>query len=604
MSGVNNPTFDEIDRNLRRHSLRISLDLKDSIEASENEQQCKKSIKAEENYSSGCLVVVRNTLQSLLQKYQSTFKIFGLTLLNLLLLIYFAFATAYWIQNSKDCQFEWCDGYGMLLLLFVFSYGGLLYYKVVKRHFGKWIKKCFRPLRNCLVELQNTKYGCCISQSVVYLSILVAAAIFLIFDTTGSRNRLISASGVLILILLGWIFSKHPGNIKWRTVICGLILQFIFGLITIRWTLGRSVFKCLSNKVATFLNYSIQGTTFVFGEQLIKTNVFAFSVIPIIYFFGFIIQILYYLGVMQWVILKLGCTLQTLMGTTLCESLNCAANTFVGMTESALLIKPYVSKLTSSELHTIMCSGFATVSGTVLAAYISFGAQPVHLLTASVMAAPATLCFSKLFYPETEISSTCSKSIQLEKSEDTSILDAASKGALAGIPMVLGIIANIVAFVSFIAFINAFLGWAGSLVGYEELSFELILSKVFMPLSWIMGVPWDDCDKVATLIGLKSVINEFVAYQKLGEFKNAGSLSGRSEAIATYAICGFANPSSVGIMIGGLSSLAPEKRGQITSVTVRAFIAGSVVCFMTASMAGMLMDDAFFTAANVSTSAV
>lgn len=210
------------------------------------------------------------------------------------------------------------------------------------------------------------------------------------------------------------------------------------------------------------------------------------------------------------------------------------------------------------------------------------------------MSAPAALCYSKLFYPETEKSLTSFDNIKLEKSNDSGLMDAASKGALAGIPMVLGIIANIIAFVSFIALINALLSWLGYLVGYEALTFELILSKVFMPLSWIMGVPWDKCEDVGTLIGLKTVVNEFIAYQKLGEFKRAGRIFGRTEAIATYAICGFSNPGSIGIMLGALTTLAPEKKEQITAVVMRAFVAGSAVCFLTASIAGMLMSDDYF----------
>lgn len=241
-----------------------------------------------------------------------------------------------------------------------------------------------------------------------------------------------------------------------------------------------------------------------------------------------------------------------------------------------------------------MCSGFATVSGSVFAAYIGFGARPEHLLTASIMSAPASLCYSKLFYPETEKSLTDLDNIQLEKSKDSGLLDAATKGALAAIPMVLGIIANIIAFVSFIAFINSLLHWFGLLLGFEKWSFEYFLSKIFMPLSWLMGVPWNKCEEVGYLIGLKVVVNEFIAYERLGEFKDKNVIYGRTEAIATFAICGFANPGSIGIMIGALTTLAPEKREQITAVTMRAFFAGSAVCFLTASFAGMLMDDDSF----------
>lgn len=289
--------------------------------------------------------------------------------------------------------------------------------------------------------------------------------------------------------------------------------------------------------------------------------------------------------------MKLGWILQRIMGTTLCESLSAVANPFIGMSESPLLITPYIDQLTLSELHAILGSGFSTIAGSVLAAYIAFGAEPAHLITASVMSAPTALSYSKLFYPETEKSLTKFENIKLEKSSDTSILDAATNGALAAIPIVLGIIANIVAFVSFIAFFNGTLSWFGDLVGYEELSLEIILAKIFMPLSWIMGVPWEHCEDVGTLIGLKVVVNELIAYQKMGEFKKQGRIFGRSEAIATFAICGFANPGSIGIQIGVFSSLAPKKKEQVTKVIIRAFLVGNAVCFLTASIAGMLIND-------------
>ncbi|XP_033231003.1 solute carrier family 28 member 3-like isoform X2 [Belonocnema kinseyi] len=237
-----------------------------------------------------------------------------------------------------------------------------------------------------------------------------------------------------------------------------------------------------------------------------------------------------------------------------------------------------------------MCSGFSSVSGTTLAAYMGFGAEPSNLITATLMAAPAALAFSKLFYPETEKSLTTVKEFPPYKSEDSSLLDAGIKGALNGIPIVLGITANIIAFTSFVAFLNALLSWFGGLVGYNELTFEYILSKSFMPVSWIMGVPWDNCDDVGHLIGLKVSVNEFVAYQKLGEYKFEGRLSPRTEAIATFAICGFSNPAALGIFAGALATIIPEKKTQVAEVAIRAAIAGSIVCFLTACTAGMLMD--------------
>ncbi|CAD6217221.1 GSCOCG00004731001-RA-CDS [Cotesia congregata] len=589
MAGIASPAFSEVERKISEHNLRISIDLtkenngeeqKKYIESidSENSQSLKKETKFQLCFSN------KNAL----------IKYFGVIAINIVVLIYLIFASLYWSKNNNNCVFEWCDGYGMLLLLISITYLSLCYYFIIKKYFSNAIKLIFRPCCDCLESINRIRYASCSIKALFYLIILASVIVFLIYDTIGSRDRLISCIGMFVMLSFGLLFSKHPRKINWRPVIWGLILQFGFGILTIRWSVGRMIFQCLSNKVAKFLNYAESGSKFVFSDQLVDSKVFAFSALPVIFFFSFMIQILYYLGAMQWVILKLGWALHAVMSTTVCESLNAAANTFLGMTESPLLIKPYINKLTTSEIHSVMTSGFASVSGTVLAAYISFGAQPAHLITASVMAAPASLAFSKLFYPETEKSQTTFKNIPLQKSEDTSVMDAATKGALAGIPLVLGIIANIVAFVSFISFFNAILSWFGGLVGFTDLTFEYLLSRAFMPLSWIIGVPWDQCEDVATLIGLKTVVNEFVAYQKLGEFKKLGKLTPRVEGIATFAICGFANPGSVGIMMGGLGQLAPDKREQIAAVAIRAFIGGSIVCFMSASIAGMLMNEEFY----------
>ncbi|XP_035735602.1 solute carrier family 28 member 3-like isoform X1 [Vespa mandarinia] len=540
------------------------------------------------------LVTTRNAMEAYISRHRRIVKFVALILLNSLVVIYFAFATNYWVKNkeSKDCGFCWCTGYGMLLLLLGFTYTGLFYYCVIKRYFAKSICRFFRPVGRSIERLKKTRYGFRMFVTLIYLLILTAIVAFLIIDTLHSTSRLISGLGVIILLLLGWIFSKHPAHINWRPVLCGVIMQFLFGLFTLRWSVGRNIFDCISNKITTFLDYAKEGDEFIFSEELVQKGIFAFSVIPVIFFFSCFIQILYYIGVMQWVVMKFGWGLQCIMGTTICESLNSVSNTFIGMTESLLLIKPYISKLTSSEMHAVMCSGFASVSGSVFAAYVKFGADPAHLLIASVMSAPAALCYSKLFYPETEESQTNSDNIQLEKSNDSGILDAASNGALAAIPVILGIIANIIAFISFVAFINGLLFWFGQLLGFNDWNFQYFLSKIFMPLSWIMGVPWNECEDVGYLIGIKTVINEFIAYKELGIYKKQNRLSVRSEAIATYALCGFSNPACIGIMIGSLSNLAPNKKKEITAVTIRAFISGSAVCFLTASVAGMLIDDA------------
>nr|XP_012139728.1 PREDICTED: solute carrier family 28 member 3-like isoform X1 [Megachile rotundata] len=573
----------------------------DILEAGHRADDPLKNKEIESNKKSRSLTVGYEALDHFVSKHQRAFKVFLLTLINVLILIYFIFATLYWRNNNSEDGYNWCHGYGMLIILFAFTYGGILYHFVVKRFLGQTFVSCSRPLRYRIRSFRNRKYGDAVIQTTIYTCIFGAIIVFLIFDTVGSRERLLSLIGIVILLSCGRIFSKHPDRIKWRPVLSGLTLQFVFGLITIRWKVGRTIFQCISDKVATFLDFASSGISFVFSQWALDENVFAFASLSVIYYFSFIIQILYYLGVMQWIILRLGQFLQGITGASICESVVCASNTFIGMSESPLIIKPYLSKLTTSEIHTVMCAGFGTVSGTVLAAYVKFGANPAHLITATLMAVPAALCFSKLFYPETEEIMVTGDNVHLEKSQDSSLMDAATKGAMAAIPLVMGIIANIIAFVSFIALLNSLLAWLCSLIGYENITFEWILSRIFMPLSWIIGVPWDKCEYVGTLIGLKTVVNEFVAYQKLGEFKRENKIFGRTEAIATFAICGFANPGSVGIMLSILTSLAPDTREKITNTIMRAFLAGCAVCFLTASTAGLLMDDEFVLGAMNST---
>lgn len=269
--------------------------------------------------------------------------------------------------------------------------------------------------------------------------------------------------------------------------------------------------------MSSFLDYAKEGAIFVYGKDIVVNfAVFAFSVLTVIYFFSLMISMLYYLGAMQWVVIKMGWVLQSILGTTVCESVNAAANIFLGQSESPLLIRPYIQKLTLSEMHAIMASGFATVSGSVLAAYITFGADPANLITASVMAAPASLCVAKLVYPETEESQTTKKNMEIAKSESSSLLDAATNGALQATELVLGIIANLIAFVSFIAFFNGILQYFGMLVGFEGLTMQFIMGKVFIPIAWLIGVRTEDCEIVARIIGMKSIINEFIAFEALG----------------------------------------------------------------------------------------
>ncbi|XP_058125412.1 solute carrier family 28 member 3-like [Anopheles ziemanni] len=518
-------------------------------------------------------------------------------ILNVIVIVYFGFATNYYLEYEQDdCGMQWCTGYGMLVLLIGFVYLGLLYYYVVKPLLGSHFRSfIIQPTTRVVTRFSKLWY---VRVGVVCL-VLVGFGVFVYFETRDQTERLISLAGMAFLMVISALLSKHPTKINFRPVVLGVVFQFLLGLFCIRWEVGRSIFSCVGNKVATFLNYTAAGASFVYGSVLVgggenEYAIFAFSVLSVIYFFSFCISILYYLGAMQWVVLKLGWILQSILGTTVCESVIAAANIFLGMSESPLLIRPYLKDLTHSEIHSIMTSGFATVSGTVLAAYISFGANPAHLITASVMAAPGALCFAKMIYPETEESKTRSDNIQMEESTDSSILDAASNGASAATPLVLGIIANLIAFVAFVAFINGMLSWFGWRVGWEDISLEMIFGAIFRPLAFVMGVPWDDSYYVGKVIGIKMIVNEFVAFERLGEFIKENAITPRSAAIATYAVCGFANPSSMGIMIGTMSAMAPDKRYIITSVAVRAFLTGSIVCFMTASIGGLLMDDTIF----------
>ncbi|XP_063835920.1 solute carrier family 28 member 3 [Ostrinia nubilalis] len=510
---------------------------------------------------------------------------------NGLVIGYFAGCWYYWANISKE-PLVLCSGFGSLIAFLGIIYFFVIYFMVVKRFLGKWFE---RVVWTKVSEFTGYLWKITLFRWGFVLAVLAAIAVFIYFDTKDAPDRLISLLGLGILLLLGFVFSANPGRINWRSVLMGLLLQFLFGVIFIRVDQGRAVLQCFSDKVATFLAYGIEGAAFAFGDLLVRTEaVFAFSSLPVIFFFSMLVEVLFFWGALQWFVLKLGEVLRSATSTTVCESVIAVGNVFLGMTESILLIKPYLCLLTPSEMHVVMSSGFATVSGTILAAYIGFGADPAHLVTASIMSAPAAVCYSKLMMPETKRSLTTVDNIQPMRSEDQSALSAATRGATNGIALILNIIANLVAFVSFVAFVNGVLGYGGGLLGNPNLNLEWIFGKIFIPLSWVMGVPWEECELVGSLIGLKTVVNEFVAYQRMGEMLKAGLLSPRAEMIATYSLCGFTNPASAGIMIGAISAMAPNQRETLSGMAVRAFFTGCGICFMTACIAGLLMPEGSF----------
>ncbi|XP_042660296.1 sodium/nucleoside cotransporter 2 isoform X5 [Tyto alba] len=425
----------------------------------------------------------------------------------------------------------------------------------------------------------------------------------------GWKRRLSSYCSLPVLLYCGLLAELPASPCLGCHDCCGCLLHLLEPLQEALWGKGTAapqprlemLPKVLAVAEMFFLGYTTAGSSFVFGNTLIE-EVFAFQTLPIVVFFSCVMSILYYLGVMQWLIVKISWLLQVSMGTTPAETLSVAGNIFVGQTEAPLLVRPYLADMTRSEIHAVMTGGFSTIAGSVMGAYISFGIDAASLIAASVMAAPCALAMSKLVYPEVEESKFKGKaSIHLSSGEERNILEAASNGAAASVGLVANIAANLIAFLAVLEFINAALRWSGEMVDIEGLSFQVICSYILMPVAFLMGANWADSPLVAELLGIKIFLNEFVAYQQLATYKKNrlsgleewdGSrkqwISERSESIATFALCGFANLSSIGIMLGGLASMVPERKGDLASIVLRALLTGICVSMLNACLAGLL----------------
>lgn len=398
--------------------------------------------------------------------------------------------------------------------------------------------------------------------------------------------------GLVVIMACAWLCSSHKRAIQSRTVAWGLGLQFAFALLVLK-TPFSEVLRAISNGVAALFGYANVGSAFVFGK-LADSNavgvIFAFQVLPIIIFIASLFSILYYLGIMQVVVKAMAVAMQKVMAVSGAESLNVAASIFMGQTEAPLTIKPFLAGLTESELFTVMTCGMAHVSGAVMAAYVVVGHVEIrHLLTAVIMTAPATIMLAKIFIPETERPATAGKvEIQVEKTA-VNVIDAAAQGAGDGLRLVLNIGAMLIAFLALIALLNGMLHWAHTapLLGWLPESLEKIFGIVFAPVAWIMGVPWHDAPAIGNLLGTRLVTNEFVAFVQLGPMQK--TLDPRSFTIATYALCGFANLSSIAIQIGGIGALAPNRKSDLARLGIRAVAAGSMANFMSACIAGMLL---------------
>ena len=404
--------------------------------------------------------------------------------------------------------------------------------------------------------------------------------------------------GALVILGIGYGFSTNRRAINWTTVAWGVSLQVVFAVIVLKTAIGQRVFTTLGSLITKLLGFAGVGAAFVFGPLGNGTvwgrvmtaalgpdgsqyaTIFAFQVLPTIIFIAALFAILYYFGVMQVIVHLFAIVMQRVMKASGAESLNEAASIFMGQTEAPLTIRPYLPEMTYSELMTVMTSGMAHISGGIMAAYILFGIEAKHLLTAVIMTAPGTIMMAKMLVPETEVPKTMGKvKLEVEKT-DVNVIDAAGRGTGEGLHLALNVGAMLISFLALVALVNALLGLA-------NLSLQQIFGWVFAPVAWSMGVPWRDAPTIGNLLGTRMALNEFVAYSQLGPLK--AHLDPKSFTICTFALCGFANFSSIGIQIGGIGALAPNRRHDLARLGLRAMFAGTLANFMTATIAGFLL---------------
>jgi CNT family concentrative nucleoside transporter len=427
-----------------------------------------------------------------------------------------------------------------------------------------------------------------------------------------------SGVGLVVLLVAAWAMSLDRRRIPWRVVGWGVALQVVFAFFILKTGPGAALFDGLNDLTLKLMGYTVEGARFLFGDlvfnnvpigsgaagnipmteapgQVARTGAFfAFNVLPTIIFFSSLMAVLYHLQIMQWFVAGLAWVMLRTMRTSGAETLSAAGNIFLGQTEAPLLVKPFVERMSSSELMAVMVGGFANVAGGVLVAYVGMLAAYFpdiagHLIASSVMSAPASLVVAKLMVPETTEPETAGNlPVKVEKI-DVNVVDAAARGAGEGLSLALNVGAMLLAFIALVAMVNGLIGLVAGWVGLEGITIERLLGWVMAPVAWIMGVPWRDAPLVGELLGIKTVLNEFVAYLRLATLLGEGSpLSPRAILIASYALCGFANFSSIAIQIGGIGGMAPGRRHDLSRLGLRAMIGGSIATFMTATMAGMM----------------
>jgi concentrative nucleoside transporter, CNT family len=402
-------------------------------------------------------------------------------------------------------------------------------------------------------------------------------------------NLLWGLLGIVVVLGIAFLLSNGKKSINYRTIVVGLIIQVTFAFVVLKWEAGRAGLVAFSELVQNVINYAGEGVAFLFGPAADVEGfgfVFAFQVLTIIIFFSSLISVLYYLGIMQLVIKLIGGALSKLLGTSKAESVSAAANIFVGQTEAPLVIRPFLANMTKSELFAVMTGGLASVAGSVLAGYALLGVPLEYLIAASFMAAPAGLIMAKILIPETEKSEIAD--FEMEKDQESvNVIDAAARGAGDGLKLALNVGAMLLAFIALIAMLNGMLGGIGKLFGFESLTVEGILGVLFAPLAFAIGVPWSEAVTAGGFIGQKLVLNEFVAYASFAP--EIPSLSPKTVIVVSFALCGFANLSSLAILLGGLGSLAPSRRPDIAKLGIRSVAAGMLASLLSAAIAGMFI---------------
>ncbi|KAL5109504.1 Solute carrier family 28 member 3 [Taenia crassiceps] len=448
---------------------------------------------------------------------------------------------------------------------------------------------------------------------------LITVFYLIFFVLMRNPKNLVSLIGIVAMVLMCMLISVHPDRIKWQPVMMGFFLQFTFAVLTLQTKVGYTIFEFIGAQTTALMDNSKVGASFVFGD-LFLMDCFAIKVLPLVVFFSSFISIMFHLGWVQQFLIQPSNFIRNIMGTTGPETVNAITNIFLSMNEAPLLIKPYMSQMTNSELHAIMVNGFASIAGPVMVVYINFGIPANHLLIACVMSAPAALAIAKILYPETKQAPLAKGTKNtLHSSPFTNPIEAATVGALEAIPLCAGIIVNLMAFLSIFSVFNRILTWLGHRVGMvRDLTFELIFAYLLWPLAFGMGVPAEDCFKVGELVGIKTVLSEFIAFERLGQLIRDSSIydsfhnkslpvkapnevtfnplgiqkvaSRKTIVITSYALCGFANVGSVGILLGTFIKMLPHRRKDLSGMVVHGMIGGTIAAFVTACFAGLLYD--------------